>query len=130
MCINARKPNLEVFFFWSVTGNVASYSHNPIGRWLPRGRTQNARRREVFFNVQVHVRSFLSSIIVRGTQEDINGPVGIWRNERLNWVRGSKRFLLTCVKAESDAFSRDNRSLNAAIENPKQFEIAQYAFEK
>lgn len=32
ICINVRKPNLKVFFFRSVTGNVASYSHNPIGR--------------------------------------------------------------------------------------------------
>lgn len=108
ICINVRKPNLKVFFFRSVTGNVASYSHNPIGRWLPRGRTENVRRREAFFNIQVHVRSFLSSIIIVGGHRKTSmGPVGIWRNERLNWVRGSKCFLLTCVKAESGAFSRE-----------------------
>lgn len=34
--------------------------------------------------LQVHVRSFLSPIIARGTQEDINALAGIRRNERLN----------------------------------------------
>lgn len=54
--VNTRKLNLEIFFFWNVAENVASYSCNAIGRWLSRGRTKNARHREPFFDVEMYAR--------------------------------------------------------------------------
>lgn len=86
------------------------------GDYREAGNKENARRRALFFSIQVHVRSFLSPIIARGTQEDINALAYVEKRTFRLCPRKRGRFLLTRVKADGGAaLAVDNCSLLPAI---------------